>query len=287
MNLSDHLETVEELPLETDPCNAEKDTAAVVLEGVTVAFPNGTVALDDVSLRVAGGEFISLIGPSGCGKTTILRLIAGLAEPTAGTVSIITRGTAGGTRHRADVGYVFQDPTLMPWATVFSNVWMPLRLRGLSRGEARDWIEEALARVGLAEAADAYPHELSGGMKMRVSIARALATGPRLLLMDEPFAALDEITRFKLNDDLLALWGDLDCTIVFVTHSVYEAVYLSNRIAVMSRSPGRIFEEITIDTIAPRAPDFRASARYLESCAAASASLRAAMADETGAAIAS
>ena len=188
------------------------------------------------------GEFLSLLGPSGCGKSTALRIIAGLSEPSRGTV---TGGDGEGAGR--GIGFVFQEPTLMPWATVFGNVFLPLKLAGRDRAASAPRVMETLARVGLADFADAYPRELSGGMRMRVSIARALVTAPRMLLMDEPFAALDEITRFKLNDDLIALWRELRMTVVFVTHSVFESVYLSQRIVVMTARPGRVSSELAID----------------------------------------
>ena len=256
--------------------SAPKTSPAVIFDNVSVSFGNGRKALDGVSLKVRQGDFLSIIGPSGCGKTTILRLISGLISPTGGTVSAAPANAATTSRRRDDIGYVFQDPTLMPWATVFNNIWLPLRLRGVDKKDAAPKIDAMLERVGLTELKNAYPHELSGGMKMRVSIARALVTGPQLLLLDEPFAALDEITRFRLNDDLLSLWSDVDCTIVFVTHSVYESVYLSNRIAVMA--PAKISSEIAVDTPYPRNPDHRLSSAYTETCALASAELRRAMA---------
>jgi len=236
----------------------------VSLQGISKVFSNGVTALAGFDLDVFTGEFVSLLGPSGCGKSTVLRLVAGLTEPTQGRVA-----WAGMRRddHRHEIGFVFQDPTLMPWANVADNVWLPLRLRGMSRRDARDRIAESLALVGLSDFAKAYPRELSGGMRMRVSIARALSLKPRLLLMDEPFAALDEITRFRLNDDLLRLQGDLRCTIVFVTHSVYESAYLSSRVAVMSARPGRVVAEIDGEPSGPRAKDFRTSTRYVQLCA--------------------
>ncbi|HEV2567036.1 MAG TPA: ABC transporter ATP-binding protein [Microvirga sp.] len=238
--------------------------ALVSVRDVTKVFSNGVTALAGFDLDVFAGEFVSLLGPSGCGKSTVLRLIAGLAQPTEGIVS-----WPGSTDddHRGEIGFVFQDPTLMPWATVADNVWLPLRLRGVSRHDARDRIAESLALVGLSDFAKAYPRELSGGMRMRVSIARALSLKPRLLLMDEPFAALDEIARFRLNDDLLRLQNDLRCTVVFVTHSVYESAYLSSRIAVMSPRPGRIIAEIEGETPGPRTKEFRTSSRYAALCA--------------------
>jgi NitT/TauT family transport system ATP-binding protein len=238
--------------------------ALVSLGEITKIFSNGVTALAGFDLDVFAGEFVSLLGPSGCGKSTVLRLIADLAQPTGGSV---TWPGSTGDDHRGEIGFVFQDPTLMPWANVADNVWLPLRLRGVSKRDARDRIAESLALVGLSDFAKAYPRELSGGMRMRVSIARALSLKPRLLLMDEPFAALDEIARFRLNDDLLRLQGDLRCTIVFVTHSVYESAYLSSRIAVMSSRPGRIVADISGEAPGPRSKEFRTSARYAELCA--------------------
>ena len=176
-----------------------------------------------------------------------------------------------------DIGFVFQEPTLMPWATVFDNVWLPLRLLGQQRAAAAEKVAAALEMVGLAGFAKAYPRELSGGMKMRVSIARALVTEPKLLLMDEPFAALDEITRIKLNNDLLRLWENQRWTVVFVTHSVYELVYLSSRVVVMAARPGRVVAEIPIDAPYPRDEAFRTSPAYNALCREASADLHRAM----------
>ncbi|MFL5188618.1 MAG: ABC transporter ATP-binding protein [Microvirga sp.] len=238
--------------------------ALVSLREITKIFSNGVTALAGFDLDVFPGEFVSLLGPSGCGKSTVLRLIADLAQPTDGSV---TWPGSTDDDHRGEIGFVFQDPTLMPWANVADNVWLPLRLRGVSKRDARDRIAESLALVGLSDFAKSHPRELSGGMRMRVSIARALSLKPRLLLMDEPFAALDEIARFRLNDDLLRLQGDLHCTIVFVTHSVYESAYLSSRIAVMSSRPGRVVADIRGEAPGPRSKEFRTSARYAELCA--------------------
>jgi NitT/TauT family transport system ATP-binding protein len=203
-------------------------------------FANGVEALRDVSLRVEHGDFVALLGPSGCGKSTLLRLIAELDRPDSGQlVWDGGRGPAPG-----ELGFVFQDATLLPWATAEENIWLPLRLRGLDRREAAPQIAAALRRVGLEGFAAARPRELSGGMRMRVSIARALVSRPRLLLMDEPFAALDEFTRHSLQQDLQTLWQELGCTIVFVTHSIYEAGFLARRIVLMSPRPGRIAREI-------------------------------------------
>src|SRR3954462_6257066 len=211
----------------------------VSLRGVGKLFGTGLLALDGLDLDVRDGEFLSLLGPSGCGKSTALRIIAGLSEPSRGTVT-----WRDGADARRGIGFVFQEPTLMPWTTVFGNVFLPLKLAGADRAAAAPRIMETLDRVGLADFAQAYPRALSGGMRMRVSIARALVTRPRLLLMDEPFAALDEITRFRLNNDLLARGEGEGFPVVFVTHSVFESVYPARRIAVMAARPGRIEAEV-------------------------------------------
>jgi NitT/TauT family transport system ATP-binding protein len=249
--------------------------AVVALDGVGKIFANGVAALDRLSLEVRLGEFVALLGPSGCGKSTALRILAGLSEPTSGTVVWVEAeaATAVGPRR---IGFVFQEPTLMPWATVAANVRLPLKLSGaVSDAQAR--IDAALARVGLASFAASYPRELSGGMKMRTSIARALVTEPKILLMDEPFAALDEITRFRLNNDLLALWQSLRKTVVFVTHSVFESVYLAQRIIVLTPRPGRVFTELAIDAPYPRDERFRTSADYAGYCRTVSEALARAM----------
>src|SRR5215468_3126259 len=248
----------------------------VALHSVGKAFANGVVALERLDLDVRPGEFVSLLGPSGCGKSTALRIIAGLSEPTSGTVEWLEAKAASAAAPRR-IGFVFQEPTLMPWATVAANVRLPLKLAGLNpTAQAR--VDAALARVGLSGFAHSYPRELSGGMKMRTSIARALVTEPELLLMDEPFAALDEITRFRLNNDLLALWQSLGKTVVFVTHSVFESVYLSQRIIVMTPRPGRVFTELPIDAPYPRDERFRTSAEYVALCRKVADLLESAMA---------
>jgi NitT/TauT family transport system ATP-binding protein len=229
----------------------------VALKDVAKTFDNGTVALAHFDLKVRAGEIVTLLGPSGCGKSTALRLIAGLEKPSSGTIAMPPR-------RPGDIGFVFQDPTLMPWAKVVDNVLLPLRLQRVPHAEARRRCEEVLALVGLGDFANAYPRQLSGGMRMRVSIARALAPRPALLLMDEPFAAIDEIGRFRLNDDLLRVKAELATTIVFVTHSVYESVYLATRVAVMAARPGRIVEEIRIDL--PRGENLRTSPEFLNYC---------------------
>jgi NitT/TauT family transport system ATP-binding protein len=243
------------------------------LESVGKTFSNGVTALDDVRLTIRRGDFLSLLGPSGCGKSTALRLIAGLAMPTSGA----TQWHGASFAERANIGFVFQEPTLMPWASVFDNVWLPLRLRGVSRSSASRSVGAMLEKVHLDGFENAMPRELSGGMKMRVSIARALVTRPTILLMDEPFAALDEITRFKLNADLLELWAAERFTAIFVTHSVFESVFLSNRIVVMAARPGRVFEEIDVGAAYPRDEAFRTSPDYAALCRQASGVLAAAM----------
>src|SRR5262245_10265140 len=234
----------------------------LALRGVGKTFSNGVTALSDVDLTIREGDFLALLGPSGCGKSTALRLIAGLSLPTTGVLDWLGDGQTS----QSNIGFVFQEPTLLPWASVFDNVWLPLRLRGVSRREARKQVMELLERVHLTGFENAVPRELSGGMKMRVSIARGLVTQPRVLLMDEPFAALDEITRFKLNNDLLELWQDQRFTVVFVTHSVFESVFLSNRIVVMAARPGRVQEEVAVDAPYPRSDAFRTSPDYAALC---------------------
>ena len=241
------------------------------MNAVTKTFNGDVVALRNMNLSVNEGDFISLLGPSGCGKSTALRLIAGLSSPSAGRIV-----WAGG-KSENDLGVVFQEATLMPWATVAQNVWLPFRLKGKSYASVRDEVLEALRLVGLDKFLDAYPRELSGGMKMRVSIARAMVTKPRLILMDEPFAALDEITRFRLNNDLLHLKAKIGCTVIFVTHSVFESVFLSDRIVVMAARPGRVIREVSVNAPYPRSEEFRTSAEYAALCRQASEALHDAM----------
>jgi len=227
----------------------------IELKGVSKKFPNGTVALENISARIAAGEFVALLGPSGCGKSTLLRLLAGLEEPSAGEIE-----WPGEAPKPGDIGFVFQDATLMPWASAAENVFLPLRLRGKNRGEVRNAVQTALQQVGLGEFAEAKPASLSGGMRMRVSIARALVSEPKLLLMDEPFAALDEFTRFKLQSDLRAVWQRTGKTIVFVTHSIYEAAYLATRVLVMSPRPGRVAADVA--SIVGESAERRVAADY-------------------------
>ena len=270
----------------------------VAIRGVGKTFGDGTCALAGVDLEVRRGEFLALVGPSGCGKSTLLRLIAGLSRPTCGHVEwqareppareralhasephdpAAERGTRTSERHAPPahdrirrmhaaagrpIGFVFQSPTLMPWARVATNVRLPLDLAGVARSTADATVADALARVHLTRFANHLPRQLSGGMQMRASIARALVTGPELLLMDEPFGALDEFTRQRLDDDLLALWWAQRMTVVFVTHSIHEAVFLSSRVAVMAAHPGRVLDSWTIDAPYPRGAAFRVSTAF-------------------------
>jgi len=238
----------------------------VSLSHVSKTFDNGTQAFGPLDLAVGQHEFVSLLGPSGCGKSTALRVIAGLLHPSAGDVTF----PAG----RPEIGFVFQEPTLMPWRSALANAQLPLELRGMARGEAEARAREALARVGLNGFEAAFPRELSGGMKMRVSIARALAAKPKLLLMDEPFAALDEPTRQALNDDLLKLQREDGLTVIFVTHSVYESTYLSTRVVVMTPRPGRIAADIALDFPPDRTEAFRLSPEFANAAAKVAAALR-------------
>ena len=232
------------------------------LRSVGKRFANGYAALEDFSLSVPKGRFVSLIGPSGCGKSTVLNLVAGLGKPTSGSFD-------WDGQVKPDIGFVFQEPTLMPWATVAENVALPLTLAGKPAEVAGQ-----LAKVGLSAFAGCYPRQLSGGMKMRASLARALASSPSLLLLDEPFGALDEITRYDLIDQLLALWLEHNFTALFVTHSITESVFMSQRVVVMGGKPGKVLAEIEIDEPYPRLPSFRAEARYAAWCGAVLDGLR-------------
>ena len=249
----------------------------VELRGADKVFSNGMRGLAPIDLAVQPGEFVTLIGPSGCGKSTLLKLIANLLGPTAGEVAWWGEnfGRVGEPGRR--IAFVFQEPTLMPWSRVEANVRLPLDLAGIAPAEAAPRVAAALAQVELSGFLRHYPRQLSGGMRMRVSIARALVTEPALLLLDEPFAALDEITRSRLNDDLLKLRKSLSATIIFVTHSVYESVYLSTRITVMAARPGRVVADIPVDASHTRDEDFRLGPYYAERCRATSAALQTAM----------
>ena len=236
----------------------------VELDAVEKRFSEEVVALKGMDLSLQRGDFCCLVGPSGCGKSTALRLIAGLARPSSGHLR--WSGSQDLPRE-GQIGFVFQEPTLMPWRRVWENVWLPLQLRGMSRSASQDAVDEAIELVGLTDAVRMFPRQLSGGMKMRVSIARALVTKPALMLMDEPFAALDESTRFRLNDDLLRLWHEQRWTVLFVTHSVYESVYLGSRIATMTGRPGRVASEIEVNAGHPRDESFRRTSEYADCCA--------------------
>lgn len=238
-----------------------RSAPAIEIDQVEQVYPNGVRALMPLSLDVAQGEFLTLIGPSGCGKSTLLKMIAGLLRPTSGQLLLSGQPVQGGMAAH-QLGFVFQEPTLMPWADVQANVRLPLDLRGTPRALADAQVHEALKLVGLDTFAGQLPRALSGGMQMRASIARGLVTQPRLLLMDEPFGALDEITRNRLDDDLLALWQQQSLTVVFVTHSITEAVFLSTRVIVMGARPGRIVDDLRIDQPWPRDEDYRTSATF-------------------------
>jgi len=229
---------------------------------VRLAYPNATVALAGVAFTLARHEFVSVVGPSGCGKSTLLRLVAGLLAPTAGEIRVDDRAPAAARRDRQEISFVFQFPALLPWRTVAANARLPLELRGQGRAAADRQVGPLLELVGLDAFAGAWPHELSGGMQMRVSLARALANRPSLLLLDEPFGALDEITRQRLNEDLLRLWARDRWAGLFVTHNVFEAVFLSQRVLVMSARPGRFVADIPVPWPYPRAPELRARPEF-------------------------
>jgi len=269
----------EQIPPKLCPPNLPGPVGAepiVELRGVGKRFASGLDALDRIDLSVARGEFLSLLGPSGCGKSTLLRIIARLTEPSRGNCHVAL-AEPGKAIPAGRIGFVFQDPTLMPWNTVIANVELPFRIAGRVGAEEHYRAAAALRAVGLASFEGAYPHQLSGGMRMRVSIARALVTDPELLLLDEPFAALDEITRFALNDDLLHLWETRRPTILFVTHSVFESVYLSTRIAVMSARPGHIIADLPVELPQPR-QGARTAPAYAAMCEQVSQALGIAMA---------
>src|SRR5262245_50178425 len=250
-------------------------TTAISLHNVEKIFPKGVRALERIDLDVRHGEFLTLLGPSGCGKSTLLRILAGLTAASSGRVQ------RQGAQDRP-VAFVFQQPTLMPWASVSANVRLPLDLTGADRQRADAQVGDALALVGLGGFERSYPRELSGGMQMRTSIARALVTDPGLLLMDDPFGALDEITRGRLDRDVRDLWARRQLTVVFVTHSIYEAVYLSTRVLVLSARPGRFVGEVPIDEPHPRTEAFRLSERYAQWCRRLAELLAAGSAEEKG-----
>ena len=245
-------------------------TKLLTLSGISKRFDSGVQAIAQLDMEVREGEFVSLVGPSGCGKSTALRIIAGLLTPETGAVNFPDT--------RPQIGFVFQEPTLMPWASALNNVRLPLDLKAMNRSEASDRAARSLARVGLVGFEKAYPRELSGGMKMRVAIARALAAEPKLLLMDEPFAALDELTRQALNDDLLKLWSEDALTVIFVTHSVYESTYLSNRVVVLTPRPARVFADLALSPPMTRDETWRLTPDFTQAAGKVSAALKQALA---------
>lgn len=250
----------------------------VELREASRRFKSGTLALRDISLSVDAGEFVTLLGPSGCGKSTVLRMVAGLDSPTAGSVHAPAL-----TTDKHSTAFVFQEATLMPWASVLDNVWLPLRLQGLSKRESKSRVFAALKSVGLEDFAYSFPSQLSGGMRMRASITRALINDPQILLMDEPFGALDDFTRQKLNDDLLRWQQERAVATLFVTHNIAEAVFLSQRVLVMQARPGKIMYTLRINEPYPRAPAFRTSMTFLNYCRELSVALERAMLMETAA----
>ena len=250
---------------ETLPAVAQPEMGKVVLSAdqIEKIYPNGTHALEQVNVGIRRGEFVSLLGPSGCGKSTLLKMFAGLETPSAGKVSLVEQAREPGSSAMA---MVFQEATLMPWTSVNENVRLPLDLAHMPKRESQERIDDALELVGLTQFAHCYPRELSGGMQMRASIARALVTRPSVLLMDEPFGALDEFTRNRLDSDLQQLWKARAFTVVFVTHSIYEAVFLSSRVIVMAARPGRVIADVPIDGPEQRDEGFRVSAPFIEYC---------------------
>ena len=249
-------------PMPPSTTGASSPVPAVDVLSVEKTYPDGTQALLPVDLTIQQGEFVTLLGPSGCGKSTLLKMVAGLLEPSEGRLLLWRKPVAQLETSGKKVAFVFQSPTLMPWASVQTNVRLPLDLAGVPRAEADARVSDALTLVGLAKFAAALPRALSGGMQMRVSIARGLVTEPDLLLMDEPFGALDEITRHKLDAELLDLWRKKGLTILFVTHSIHEAVFLSSRVVMMAARPGRVVETFDIDEPHPRTPAFLVSPQF-------------------------
>jgi NitT/TauT family transport system ATP-binding protein len=234
------------------PPSVQPRGLTVDVQSLAKTFPGGVVAIDRIDLQIDEGEFVAILGPSGCGKSTLLRIIAGLEQPTAGRVEL----------DRNKIAYVFQDPHLLPWRNVLGNVALPLELMRVAKPQLLQASRAALEQIGLADAMERYPAQLSGGMKMRVSLARALVTAPKLLLLDEPFAALDEITRQKLDEQLRTLWAAHGMTVLFVTHSTAEATFLSDRAVVLTRRPARIVADLGIDLPLVRAAPLRAESRF-------------------------
>jgi NitT/TauT family transport system ATP-binding protein len=238
----------------------------VDMRGVSKVYSNGTLAVSDFNLTIGKREFVTIVGPSGCGKSTVLRMIAGLGRATSGAVLVDGVDPVEARRRPHSLSYVFQDPTLMPWRRVLGNVVLPFEFTDVQRAERLRRAREALTLVGLADQERSFPRSLSGGMKMRVSIARAMAPQPRLLLMDEPFGALDEITRQRLNTDLQRIYSDSEISVCFVTHNLFEAVYMSTRVVVMGTNPGRVIDVVEITQPYPRGEDFRTSMEFVQTC---------------------
>lgn len=274
MNIKISNEPLGSTGIETGITEPIEGNTLVRMQRLSKTYQNGTVALSDVNLDIKEGEFLSFVGPSGCGKSTIFKMIAGLGDPTGGTLDILGL-TPKEARKQSEIAFVFQDHTLLPWCSVQDNVVLPLELRGVPKKQQKEEAERALELVGLKDYLKALPRQLSGGMKMRVSIARALVSKPKLLLMDEPFGALDEITRQTLQDELLNIWQkDKKMTVLFVTHNVFEAVFLSTRVIVMTPRPGKVSDEIDIPVPFPRDEHFRTTTQFSELVRHVSSSLK-------------
>lgn len=253
--------------METRAAQVRSTGLGIRIRNLRRVFDNGLIALEGLSLDIAPGEFVAILGPSGCGKSSLLRLIASLDAPQGGSVEILTEEENTAIKdHRFEFAYVFQDAHLLPWRNVLHNVALPLELAHMDRSHRLDAAQEAIARVGLSDAIDRFPNQLSGGMRMRVSLARALVTRPRLLLLDEPFAALDEITRQRLDEQLRELWTTDRMTVVFVTHSTAEAVFLAERAIVLSARPGRVIEDRRIELPGTRDGGTRATTQFANEC---------------------
>ena len=259
-----------------NPTAAKPAVSEIAIDGVSKQFRNGALALHKISMQIERGEFVSLLGPSGCGKSTLLRLVSGLTPATAGVISVNGMTPVNA---RELISFIFQDATLLPWRTVEQNVGLGLELEHAARPLRREKVAKMLELVGLTHVARSYPRQLSGGMKMRVSIARALVNRPRILLLDEPFAALDEMSRDRLNEELLRLYLEQQWTVLFVTHSVAEAVFLSKRVVVLAPHPGRIAHVVPVDLPWPRTGETRMSSAYEEHVARVSRLLRSVQAE--------
>lgn len=257
----------------TNPLEKERKTI-ISIENVNKIYSSSTIALENINLQIKEKEFISFVGPSGCGKSTLLRIVAGLGDVTSGTINVLGTTPEIARQQNGEVAFVFQEATLLPWRSVIANVGLPLELSGVSKKERIERGERVLELVGLKDHMKALPKELSGGMRMRVSIARALIANPKLLIMDEPFGALDEITRQNLQHELLDIWKKEGLTVLFVTHNVFESVYLSNRVVVMTPRPGKISSLLDVDLPYPREDSLRSTHRYSELVAQVSGDLK-------------